>query len=132
MSTCARIVQMHHAGTVTQRHAHVQRGSPSMILRVWICPSITKHLQWATRLPRQRNGIAEPWAGILHMRNAANTVSRRGALSRTEHMHTRTLTICLWSDWAAKCSAVMPLLSAAEGSVSPRASIFSTCTDTCV
>ena len=59
-------------------------------------------------------------------------VLRTKPRSRTEHMHTRTLTICLWSDWAAKCSAVMPLLSAAEGSVSPRASMFSTCTDTCV
>ena len=55
-----------------------------------------------------------------------------GALRRTGHMHKRTFTICLWSDWAARCSAVMPWLSAAEGSVPPRPSIFSTCQDTCV
>ena len=78
--TCARIVQVHHAGTETGGHAQVQRCSSITVLRIWIRPSLEKHLRWPSTLQgnffgENRFAAFSPFAAAK--KTGARTMQRR-------------------------------------------------------
>jgi hypothetical protein len=114
--TCARIVQVHHAGTETGGHAQVQRCSSITVLRIWIRPSLEKHLRWPSTpqgnfIGENRVAAFSPFATAKKMGASIARCSEQDGRSHFAvgagrwalpwGMLIRTCKIVLWSAWAA-------------------------------